>query len=239
MRRTHKKPVAKRRDDGPLVLPFKQVGLRDVGRVGGKNASLGELRNLAGPRLRVPDGFAVTARAYWAFVEENGLIPAIERTLNQLRGGTLALAAAASSIRKLILRAPVPRTLAAEITAAYKKLGTNVSVAVRSSATAEDLPAASFAGQHDSFLNVRGTRAVLRAYKRCLASLFNDRAIVYRERNGFPHMKVALSVGIQRMVRSDRGAAGVMATLDPETGFPRVVRIEGAFGLGEMWFKER
>jgi pyruvate,water dikinase len=207
-----------------LVVPFDRIRKTDAATVGGKTSSLGELRHALGPKgLQVPDGFAVTAEAYWHFLEHNELRDRIPTLLKRGRG---------KEIRDLILQSEIPGDLADAIRDAYRALGAG-SVAVRSSATAEDLPNASFAGQQDSFLNVRGDKELLAACKKCLASLFNDRAIAYREAKGFPHDKVALTIAVQTMVRSDRGAAGVMFTVDPESGFPRVVVIEGAFGLGE------
>ncbi len=221
----------------PYLLRLADVRLKDIAQVGGKNASLGEMMGALGKSgIRLPPGFAITATAYWAFIDENGLRGPITDLLARYRRGALPLAAAGRTIRAKIMRGRFPARLEAEILAAYARMD-NAAVAVRSSATAEDLPETSFAGQHESFLNIRGGSAVLRACKSCFASLFNDRAIVYRERNHFDDMKIALSVGVQKMVRSDKGCAGVMFTLDPESGFPRVVRIEGAWGLGEMVVK--
>lgn len=224
-----------------LILNFAEIRLADIGQVGGKNASLGEMAHaFQGGRIEVPGGFAVTAAAYWMFIDSNELRDPIAKVLQGYRSRKIKLQAAGASIRRMILQGAFPSALEAEIVAAYRKMARGRSepaVAVRSSATAEDLPDASFAGQHESFLNVRGNRQLLDACRRCIASLFNDRAIAYRERNGFDDMKVALSVGVQEMVRADRGAAGVMFTLDPESGYPDVVRIEGAWGLGEMVVK--
>jgi pyruvate,water dikinase len=216
-----------------------ELGAGDVGQVGGKNASLGELiRHLRAAGIRVPEGFATTARAYREFLEANALPGRIAAQLAAYHRGDLELAAAGRAIRALVLAAELPEALADAVTRAYRELGRragarNLAVAVRSSATAEDLPEASFAGQQESFLNVRGERALLEACRRCLASLFTDRAIAYREAHGFDHLRVALSVGVQRMVRADRGAAGVMFSIDTETGFPRTVLINAAWGLGE------
>ncbi len=223
----------------PYVLRLGETGLGDVGRVGGKNASLGEMiRSLSSEGVKVPDGFATTATAYRRFIAETGLDAGIGRHLDRLANGEAALADTGSAIRRLILDAEIPGDVAAAITAAYQDLSrasgqTDVEVAVRSSATAEDLPDASFAGQQETFLNVRGERAVLAACRRCFASLFTDRAISYREAKGFGHLDVALSAGVQRMVRSDLASSGVMFSIDPETGFPGVVVIDGAWGLGE------
>jgi len=223
----------------PLVVWLGDLDRGRVAEVGGKNASLGEmLRHLAGAGIHVPDGFATTAEAYWRFVDANDLRERIAGTLEDLKRGRLPLARAGRALRRLFTDGAIPPELAEAVAAAYRRLGERIGrrdpdVAVRSSATAEDLPEASFAGQQESFLNVRGERALLRACRRCLASLFTDRAIVYRETHGFDHLKVALSVGVQRMVRADRGAAGVMFSIDTETGFPRVVLINAAWGLGE------
>ena len=223
----------------PLVVWLGDLDRGRVAEVGGKNASLGEmLRHLAGAGIHVPDGFATTAEAYWRFVDANDLRERIAGTLEDLKRGRLPLARAGRALRRLFTDGAIPPELADAVAAAYRTLGERIGrrdpdVAVRSSATAEDLPEASFAGQQESFLNVRGERALLRACRRCLASLFTDRAIVYRETHGFDHLRVALSVGVQRMVRADRGAAGVMFSIDTETGFPRVVLINAAWGLGE------
>ncbi|MGE3335260.1 MAG: phosphoenolpyruvate synthase [Rhodospirillaceae bacterium] len=225
----------------PFIRAFQDIRMADIGEVGGKNASLGELSH-AFPRKAepVPPGFAITANAYWAFMDSNQLRAPVSDILRRYHQRTISLAQAGRSVRRLIMHAKFPQDLRAAILKAYADLRRRTgltAVAVRSSATAEDLPHASFAGQHESFLNVRGEESLLSACRRCLASLFNDRAIAYRERNGFPDMKVALSIGVQTMVRSDKGAAGVMFTLDPESGFPNVIRIEGAWGLGEMVVK--
>jgi pyruvate,water dikinase len=225
--------------DERSVLWFDEVGRGDVGLVGGKNASLGEMiRSLASSGVRVPEGFATTAGAFRRFVAHNGLEDPIRRALADLDAGRASLADAGRTIREAFLRADWPPALAEAIRAAYRELGqragrADVDVAVRSSATAEDLPEASFAGQQETFLNIRGERALLDACRRCYASLFTDRAIAYRNAQGFDHFQVALSVGVQRMVRSDRAGAGVMFTIDTETGFDRVVLIDAAWGLGE------
>lgn len=220
----------------PLVLPLGRVGMGNIAEVGGKNASLGELIGaLKAAGVRVPEGFAVTAAGYWAFIDANRLRPKIQSALDKYRRGGAPLSVTGRSIRSAISRGRFPPALERQVLAAYRRLGGLV--AVRSSATAEDLPDASFAGQHESFLDISGEAALLRACRACFASLFNDRAIAYRERNGFDDMRVALSVGVQRMVRADKGGAGVMFTLDPESGFPRVVNIEGTWGLGELLVK--
>ena len=224
---------------------FRDIGLADVGTVGGKNASLGELyRELRSTGVRVPNGFAVTAEAYRHFLETGGLADVIRETLTGLDTGNLsALAERGRRIRSAIVAAPLPQVLRTEIEAAYAELcreyGPDTDVAVRSSATAEDLPTASFAGQQESYLNIRGVPAVLDACRNCIASLFTDRAISYRVDMGFDHLAVALSVGVQQMVRSDLGAAGVLFTIDTESGFPDVILINSAYGLGESIVKGR
>ena len=224
-------------DSNEYILWFDTVGNEDVSLVGGKNASLGELtRNLTEKNIRVPFGFATTAGAYRTFIQDNVLGDRIASFLKDLDAGRAELAGVGESIRRLILEAPIPEALGAEIRYAYRELSgryaTNeVDVAVRSSATAEDLPEASFAGQHESFLNVTGEDALLETCVKCFASLFTDRAITYRNTLGIDHMDVGLSVGVQKMVRAD--CAGVLFTLDTETGFPDVVLINGAWGLGE------
>ncbi|MGE5145848.1 MAG: phosphoenolpyruvate synthase [Candidatus Eiseniibacteriota bacterium] len=224
---------------GKYVIPFSELRMTDVGSVGGKNASLGEMvRGLGDKGVKVPPGFATTADAYWRFVEANGLRQHIAATLADYAGGKITLAEAGETIRQAFRRGEWPKDLAEAITTAYREFGrrtgkTDADVAVRSSATAEDLPDASFAGQQETFLNIRGERALLDACRRCYASLFTDRAIVYRETKGFDHLKVALSIGVQRMVRSDLGGAGVMFSIDTETGFDKVVLINAAWGLGE------
>ena len=223
----------------PLVKSFSEISLRDLPLVGGKNASLGEMYNqLKVAGIRVPDGFAVTAEAYRLFLEENQLHGSLHALMDQLDRATLSnLSAIGTATRDLIYGATMPAALREAITAAYRDLcareGREVSVAVRSSATAEDLPSASFAGRLDSFLNIRGEEAVVHAVQQCFASLFTDRAIKYREDMGFGNMNLALSVGVQRMVRSDLACSGVAFTLDPDTGFDRVVVIDSIYGLGE------
>lgn len=221
------------------VVRFRECGRKDVGLVGGKNASLGEMVNTLDPKgIRVPDGFATTATAYWQFLETNDLKPEIERALEDLNAESATLAETGSRIRKAFLRAQWPDDLAQAIREHYAELSAQsgmdtVDVAVRSSATAEDLPDASFAGQQETFLNIRGANALLDACRRCYASLFTDRAISYRKVKGFDHLKVALSIGVQIMVHSDRGGSGVMFSIDTETGFDKVAVINAAWGLGE------
>jgi len=223
----------------PHVLWFEKVGRGDVGKVGGKNASLGEMvANLGGKGVRVPPGFATTADAYWRYLEANGLKQKITAALGDLAAGKATLAETGSAIRHMFVQGEWPKETAEAIRASYaelcKRVGKkDVDVAVRSSATAEDLPDASFAGQQETYLNIRGDKALLDACRRCYASLFTDRAITYRQVKGFDHMKVALSIGVQHMVRSDLGGAGVMFSIDTESGFNRVVLINAAWGLGE------
>ena len=222
---------------GRYVFPFSLLRMTDVDRVGGKNASLGELLSqLTSAGIRVPDGFATTAEAFRLFLREGGLEDRIHERLKTLNVDDVkALAAAGAEIRGWIENAPFPAELEKEIREFYEWLrdGRDISVAVRSSATAEDLPDASFAGQQETVLNVNGIDAVLRHMKEVFASLYNDRAISYRVHKGFTHAEVALSAGVQRMCRSDKGAAGVMFTLDTESGFDKVVFITASYGLGE------
>jgi pyruvate,water dikinase len=221
------------------VIGYEQLTMADVGRVGGKNASLGEMiSRLAHAEVRVPGGFATTADAFREFLAHNNLTARIHARLETLDvDDVVALAAAGGEIRGWIEAAPLQASLEQGIRARYAGLvqeaGHELAVAVRSSATAEDLPDASFAGQQETYLNVRGIEAVLAAVRRVFASLYNDRAIAYRVHKGFVHADVALSAGIQRMVRSDLAASGVMFTLDTESGFPDVVFITASYGLGE------
>lgn len=216
-----------------------ELGRGDVASVGGKNASLGEmLRNLGSQGVKVPLGFATTADAYWHFINANRLSPLIASKLDDLRQGKATIAETGSAIRSAILNGAWPEDLSSAICEAYQRLSERLKidepdVAVRSSATAEDLPEASFAGQQESFLNIQGKSSLLDACRRCLASLFTDRAISYREAKGFDHLRVALSIGVQHMVRSDLAGAGVAFSIDTETGFDRVVLIDAAWGLGE------
>ncbi len=218
---------------------FREIGIQDVPLVGGKNASLGEMfRELTPKGVRIPDGFAVTADAYRHFLRSVGLDDWIRQVLSDLDTQDMEnLQRRGSQIRHAILAADLPSDLRAEITAAYDQFGGSkshpIDVAVRSSATAEDLPDASFAGQQETYLNVSGHHALLDCCKRSFASLFTDRAISYRTDKHFDHFKVALSIGVQRMVRSDLASSGVLFTLDTETGFRNVVLINAAYGLGE------
>jgi len=219
---------------------FEKTTIKDVPEVGGKNASLGEMyKNLAGAGIKVPNGFATTASAYNYFLEQTQLKKNIKNVLDGLNTHNVTdLAKRGAAIRKLIVATPFPKDLSRAICDAYKKLSQfykteNLHVAVRSSATAEDLPDASFAGQQETFLNVSGEEQLLIAVKKCLASLFTNRAISYRVDKGFDHFKIALSVGVQKMIRSDLAASGVTFTIDTESGFNKVVLISSIYGLGE------
>ena len=223
-------------DTDPLVIPLSELRRADGARVGGKNSSLGEMiRSLGHDGIRVPGGFATTAAAYWRFVEANDLARPIAEAIGRLDGDLSNLAEVGRAIRQAILDASFPPALTEAIRGAYAAMGEGgpARVAVRSSATAEDLPEASFAGQLETYLNVEGEEALIDACRRCYASLFTDRAISYRENHGFDHLQVALSVGVQRMVRSDLASSGVMFSIDTETGFPRSALITGVWGLGE------
>lgn len=222
------------------ILWFKEVGMKNVAEVGGKNASLGEMiNNLAKKGVAVPNGFATTSNAYFNFLKETGLREEIRFALDDFDYHDLkALAQKGKKVRQMILGAKFSESFKKEIIQAYRALSEeygarDIDVAVRSSATAEDLPGASFAGQQETFLNVSGAENVLEAVKKCFASLFTDRAIAYRQEMGFSHLKVGLSAGVQKMVRSDKGASGVMFSCDTESGFGDVVLINAGFGLGE------
>ncbi len=223
----------------PLVLWYNQLGMNDVEKVGGKNASLGEMiTNLSGSGVCVPNGFATTADAFNQFLDQSGVNQRIYALLDETDiDDVQALAKAGSAIRQWIVETPFPPALEEAIRGAYTQLAADndkASFAVRSSATAEDMPDASFAGQQETFLNVQGIDAVMVAVKHVFASLFNDRAISYRVHQGYDHRGVALSAGVQRMVRSDLAASGVMFSIDTESGFDQVVFITAAWGLGEM-----
>ncbi|MBI1944262.1 MAG: phosphoenolpyruvate synthase [Deltaproteobacteria bacterium] len=223
----------------PLILWFDDERATQVASVGGKNASLSEMtRTLTGAGVRVPPGFAVTAAAYRTFLSHNALEAPIAAALAALAAGGATLQQTGAAIRRRVASGEIPPAIKAALLEAYSKLSRqcgeeHASVAVRSSATAEDLPEASFAGQQETFLNVRGDVEVVNAWRACVASLFTDRAIAYRDEHGFAHDKVALSVGVQKLVRSDLACAGVAFTLDTETGFPDVVMVTGSWGLGE------
>ncbi|PSP19194.1 MAG: phosphoenolpyruvate synthase [Cyanobacteria bacterium QS_8_64_29] len=226
-------------EQSPFILWLAQLGKPDLARVGGKNASLGELlQQLGASGVRVPEGFATTAEAYRHWMAQAGLAQPLRRLLADLDANDVdELRARGRQARALILDSPLLPELRRVIAAAYRQLceryGEDTDVAVRSSATAEDLPEASFAGQQETFLNVRGERAVLEACHKCFASLFSDRAISYRQQGGFDQLDVALSVGVQKMVRADGASSGVMFSIDTETGFPDAVLITAAYGLGE------
>ena len=227
-----------------FILWFDEISIKDVPLVGGKNASLGEMYRYLTPKgINIPKGFAITAQAYFYFLEKNGIKNTISDLLKKIDPKDIKnLQKISKQIRELILKTPLPEDLEKEIIAAYSELSKeykveNLDVAVRSSATAEDLPSASFAGMHETYLNIRGKNEVLKAVKKSYASLFLDRAINYRIEKGFEHMKVAISTGVQKMVRSDLGAAGVMFTLDTESGFRDLIVINGIYGLGELIVK--
>jgi pyruvate,water dikinase len=218
---------------------FEEFGIEDVSSVGGKNASLGDMyQKLSNEGVRIPNGYAITAAAYRHMLEESGSVTALHKVLDDLVPSDVAdLARRTKQAREIVYGAGLPEDLASEIIAGYRQLqaeyGEDVSLAVRSSATAEDLPNASVAGQQDSFLNVRGDESLLDACRRCFASLFTDRSIHYRIDQGFDHYQVALSIGVMKMVRSDLSSSGVMFSLDTESGFRDVVFITGSYGLGE------
>lgn len=222
------------------IKELSAVGIEDVSEVGGKNASLGEMiTELAKKGIPVPGGYAVTASAYQAFIKHTDLIDYIHTQLDKLNTKDLdKLAAAGKAIREKFIETPFPKDVEEAIRKAHehaeKRYGKNADFAVRSSATAEDLPGASFAGEHETYLNITGIEDTLLAIRKAMASLFNDRAISYRVDKGFDHFKVSLSVGVQKMIRSDKSCSGVMFSLDTETGFSKVVLINGVYGLGEM-----
>ncbi|HRD40934.1 MAG TPA: PEP/pyruvate-binding domain-containing protein, partial [Bacteroidia bacterium] len=221
------------------IISYDELGKNDVALVGGKNASLGEMaNNLKSKGIQVPDGFATTAFAFQYFLQYNKLNQPLNDLFLKLDKKDFSnLSEIGEQARTLVRNAVIPTDLKQEIITAYKELcikeNREADVAVRSSATAEDLPTASFAGQHDSFLNINGNEDVVDAVHRCFVSLFNNRAIKYREDNGFEQMKVYLSAGVQLMVRSDLSSAGVIFTLEPESGFKDVIVISGVWGLGE------
>lgn len=228
------------------ILWFKDITLEDVPQVGGKNASLGEMiRELSGKGISVPDGFALTAKAYFDFLEKGGIKDKIAEIISSINTKKIAdLQKKSKQIQNLILKTPLPKDLEEQILDFYQKLSAKYNekesdLAVRSSATAEDLPTASFAGAHETYLNIKGKKNLLFAVKKCFSSLFLPRAISYREEKGFDHLKIALSVGVQKMVRSDLASSGVIFTIDTESGFEDIVLINGSWGLGEMIVKGR
>ena len=226
------------------ILWFKEITSKDVPLVGGKNASLGEMyTKLTEKGVNIPNGFALTSKAYWYFLRVNKIDKEIKKIFKKFKPESIkSLEETGGKARNLVLKAELPKDLKKEIIRNYRKLfqkyrEKDVDVAVRSSATAEDLPSASFAGCHETYLNVNGEKELLRAVKKCIASLFTNRAIAYREEKGFNHLKIALSVGVQKMVRSDLASSGVIFTLDTETGFRNVVLINSIYGIGEMIVK--
>ncbi|HSP83143.1 MAG TPA: phosphoenolpyruvate synthase [Gillisia sp.] len=220
-----------------LIKKFKDITIEDLPLVGGKNASLGEMFNeLTLEGVRVPDGFATTANAFWIFLRENKIEQPLKELLKELNREDFSnLDEIGSQARKMILDSKLAEPFSEEIIKAYRDLGKNedIEVAVRSSATAEDLPDASFAGQHDTYLNIIGPEALLQAVIECFSSLYTNRAIKYREDKGFKHDEIALSVGVQKMVRSDRASSGIGFTIEPESGFKDLIQLSGVYGLGE------
>ena len=226
------------------ILWFKEISKKDVPLVGGKNASLGEmLGKLSKKGVQVPDGFALTTKAYWHFLEENKIDKKLKEIFKKFNQRDIkSLQKTGGKVRNLILKAKIPEDLKREIARVYQELSKkcnekNASVAVRTSGVAEDAPTASFAGQFETFLNVRGEKDLLKAIKKCIASTFNDRAIAYREEKNIPQLKFALSVGVMKMVRSDLASSGIIFTLDTETGFKNVILINSIWGVGEMIVK--
>ncbi|MBU0766496.1 phosphoenolpyruvate synthase [Patescibacteria group bacterium] len=238
--RKNQRTVKSSKRKNAFILWFDELGIVDVPLVGGKNASLGEMyRKLKRKGVKVPNGFAITSYAYFHFIRESGLMKDIRKTLKNVdTHDVVDLSHRGKAIRNLILNAPFPEDLEKEIINAYKEFCklekiSNVDTAIRSSATAEDLPDASFAGQQETYLNVRGDKAILTSCRKCFASLFTNRAISYREDKGFDHFNIGLSVAVQRMVRSDKATSGVMFSIDTETGFRDTVYINAVYGLGE------
>ncbi len=230
--------------DTKYVLWFEEIGTKDVLLVGGKNASLGEMfRNLTPEGVKIPNGFALTSYSYFCFLKETGIDKKLEEVFKQLKSNDIKnLQAVGKKARDIILKTKLPQKLEEEVIINYQKLckiynQKDLSVAVRSSATAEDLPTASFAGQQETYLHIRGEKEVIAATRKCIASLFTDRAIAYREEKGFNHLEIALSVCVQKMISSDVGSSGVMFTLDTETGFKDIVLINSIWGIGELIVK--
>lgn len=223
------------------VLWLEEISKKDTPLVGGKNSSLGEMFSQLGKRgINIPNGFALTSEAYWYFLRENGIDKKLKKLFKKFKPNSLkSLKKTGKKARELILQSEFPKDLEDKVLEVYKELSRNydckeVDVAVRSSATAEDLKTASFAGQMETFLNIKGGGKLLETIKKCMSSLFTNRAISYREEKGFGHLKIALSVGVQKMIRSDLASSGVMFTVDTETGFKNVVMINSIFGIGEM-----
>jgi len=223
-----------------MIKWFKEISIKDVPQVGGKNASLGEMyRHLNKKGVRVPNGFATTAEAYWHFLEQNGLKKEIRKILKDINvRDVVDLARRGEKIRKMILKTPLPDDFQKKIISAYRQLSRQygmeaADVAVRSSATAEDMPTASFAGQMETYLNIKGEKELLKAVRKCIASLFTNRAIVYRQEKGFDHLKIALSVCVQKMIRSDKACSGVIFSCHTESGFGDVSVVTSSWGLGE------
>ncbi len=220
-----------------FIKKFNEIGIVDIPIVGGKNASLGEMYNeLINDGVNIPNGFATTSEAFYEFLKENKLQSSIDKTLSKLDTVTYSnLNIIGEKARDIILKGTLSNEFSNAIMNAYKNLceGNYFEVAVRSSATAEDLPEASFAGQYETFLNIKGEKELLDAIKNCFSSLYTDRAIKYREDKGISHKKIAISVGIQKMVRSDTGCSGVGFTLEPESGFENIILLSGVWGLGE------
>ena len=220
-----------------FIKKFDDITLADLPDVGGKNSSLGEMYSkLSAKGIEVPNGFATTALAFWTFLDYNKLWERLLQLLHKLdKRNYTNLKETGAKARELMMQGEMPEDIVKAIVDTYRELfkGADETVAVRSSATAEDLPQASFAGQHESYLNVSGEKEVVLAVQKCFASLYTDRAIKYREDNGFAHEKVALSVGVQKMVRADKACSGVAFTLEPESGFRNIIHISGVWGLGE------
>jgi len=226
------------------ILWFKEITKNDTPLVGGKNASLGEMYSkLVKKGVNIPNGFALTSKAYWYYLKANKIDEKIKELFKKFNPKSIkSLEETSKQARRIIFQGEIPQDLKKDILKKYKTLSESygekfTDVAVRSSATAEDLPTASFAGAHETYLNVRGEEELFKAVKKCLASLFNARAIAYREEKGFDHLEIALSVCVQKMVRSDLASSGVMFTLDTETGFRNVVVINSIYGIGEMIVK--
>lgn len=232
--------MKKRKTEHPYILWFDEMGMKDIALVGGKNASLGEMYcHLKKKKIKIPNGFAITSAGYRYLLEENQAVERLQLLFSNLNTSDPAsIAKTGAAARKIILSCKIPSSLKQDICKAYKRLSllckeSSANVAVRSSATAEDLPEASFAGQHESFLNIRGEKQLLNSCLKCFASLFKDRAIAYRQQNNIDHFSTSLSIGIQKMVRSDLGSSGVIFTVDTESGFKDIIFITASYGLGE------